>query len=134
MDNEGEKLSLPTQEEMDLVDELKSEYEALKSMVPEPEDYFSRGSQLFGRFEGLENNIKKKMTLIGDAVSSYYIVLSKRKACKDHDDFEGGAAWKDIHDSLVCLGVPDIIEEMKQRVKEYELKAAAAAAYAAKQR
>lgn len=133
MEKEGEILSLPEQDELKLVEDLKKEYKDLKSMDPEPEDYFTRAEQLFQRFDGIEKSIKEDLRLIGDAVSAYYIALARRKSCKDNNDFKGGAAWKQLEQTLVCLGVVDILKDMKQRVKDSEMKAAAAAVYAARQ-
>jgi hypothetical protein len=52
------------------------------------------------------------------------------ETCLAEDDIENGKTWNEIVQSLIFIGIPDIIQALTKRKKDEQLKAAAAAAFA----
>jgi len=87
------KIALPSLEEMDELDRLKSEYDTLYHTTPEPDDYFDRAQLLLDEIEGREPLFKKNL-------QSYYPVAAKRTMCKESHDVARMRAWNEISPSL----------------------------------
>ena len=94
------KIALPSLEEMDELDRLKSEYDTLYHTTSEPDDYCDRAQLLLDEIEGREPLFKKNLQLIADAVSSSYLLAAKRTMCKESHDVARMRAWNEISPSL----------------------------------
>mmetsp|Transcript_12076 Transcript_12076/g.17358 ORF Transcript_12076/g.17358 Transcript_12076/m.17358 type:complete len:112 (-) Transcript_12076:408-743(-) len=103
-----EKLELPPLEDMDELDRCKLDYEKLRRMNPEPEDYCDRAES-----NEMEPHLKQTFRHISDAVACYYVASARRIICKNKDDIDGMRAWGEVLTSLKSLGVSDIMMRWK---------------------
>ena len=122
---------LPTNDEMNLVDSLRSQYSTLKETptTQRPSNFWDQIEVLDHRIKALEPKLKEKIKLISDAASCYHLASAMEEFCLTADDIKNGRAWNEVVHSLTCLGVPDIINVLTQRKKDEQMMAAAAAAF-----
>ncbi len=122
------QLVLPSIDEMNEVDTLRLKYAALKSTATEqrPPDFWPQLKHLKEQINAIEPQLKETIKEIGDAASCYHLSRAMENVCLKADDIENGSAWNELVQSLVCLGVPDVIDTLSTRKKEAEVKAAAA--------
>ena len=118
------EFDLPSLDEIHQLDEWKAELANLKSMDPEPEDYCDRAEPLLRNIDETEPRIKKRVQIISDAVTCFYVATAKKRMCKEDDDINGMRAWGEILQSLEKLGVNKILTTLAKRKKEEEMKAA----------
>jgi hypothetical protein len=101
LSHDGEKtISAPSSTDIKLVDNLKSELNALKALDEEPEDFYEQASSIQARINTIEPHILQHIKVLGDATKAYHIAITKRNNCKNNNNFEEGRLWKEVVDAL----------------------------------
>ena len=126
----GETFALPLEDEMKFVDSLQLEYANHKATTPRPSDFWDRLEMLSERIKNAKPHMIQTLNLIGDAASAYHLACAMEETCLAEDNIQNGKAWNEIVQSLIFIGIPDIIKALTKRKKDEQLKAAAAAAFA----
>jgi len=118
MSEDGVKLNLPTEDEMKEIDSIVKKMEELRTMSPQPEDYYPQQRLLQEQRISIEPEIIRMRNDFADAAKAFHAASYCQSVCKANDELDEGEEWDDVIKAIVCLGVPDTLKELRKKDKE----------------
>lgn len=117
MARDGIKMKVPSYEEMKMADDAELEYEQLKNIKPEPENYLQRARECKEAIDRLgAHEMRGQIKILADAVKAYHEAVAMRERCKhSDDDIDKLEEWTNVVNSFACLGVPDFLAQEVER-------------------
>jgi hypothetical protein len=100
----GAQLVLPTDNDLELIDTLRSKLRIFKATKSRPPTFWKEFAELNRQIESVEPELKSTIKLIGDAASCYHIATAMENLCVTNDDYTNGPLWHEVVQSLISLG------------------------------